>query len=115
MIEINKYLAVFPELGMKIFDSNALYKDFGISVNEIMFLSELMYFPFPENVPKIKNGKMQKARVQLDPICVALYDYYNGSKIGISRNLERENTIIKMNMAKSIFKKYCPKNYPHCF
>jgi len=115
MTEINKYLAVFPELGIKIFDSIALKEDFGISEDEVMFLSKLFYYPFHEKVPKIKNGKMQKARIQLDPICVALYDYYNGAKILLSRNVKLENVVTEMKMAKSIFKKYCPENYSHCF
>lgn len=112
---MNKYLELIPELDVKIFNSKALKEDLGITDEEIFFMTGLMFFPFNESVPTIKKGILQKKTILLDPICVALYDYYHGAEILLSRNVVRVDTEKKMKMAKSIFRKYSPENFIHCF
>lgn len=115
MIRINDYLEISPELGIKIFNVQGLLQDFGITMDEIFLLTKLFYFPDNELVPIVINGIKQREWIEVDPICVAVYDFYYGAKIALSRNMGFDDTEMKMELAKSFFKKYSPEKYIHCF
>ena len=112
---MNKYLELLPEVGVVIFNNEALREDLGITNEEIAFMAGLRYFQFHEPARMVKDGIKQKESILLDPICIALYDFYYGAKIAISRGVEFDGTESKMRMAKSIFQKYSPETYIHCF
>lgn len=114
MIEITKYLQLLP-FGMKAFDTKALHDDFGITPEEVLFMSGLEFFPFNEPVPIVKKGIKQRQVVVLDPICIALYDFYYGAKLALSRGIDFGDTKNKMKIAKSIFQKYDPEKFKLCF
>jgi hypothetical protein len=85
---------------------------------EISLLLNLRYFNTYENVPIVKKGIKKKVGILLDPICVALYDFYYGAKMALESNLnleDRTQLITKMKLAKAIVRKYSPLKYKSIF
>jgi hypothetical protein len=114
MINFTTYLELLP-FGMKAFRTRALYDDFGITTEEVFFMSGLEFYSYSEMAPIVIKGVKQKEGILLDPICIALYDFYYGAKMALSQGFEFGDTEKKMEMAKMIFKKYNPEKFKLCF
>ena len=126
MIKINKYIVV--NFGVNKIDRAQIKKDFELTDEEISFLNNLEFFPFHEIVPCRGAGKVISnvfnviavlidRTTFLDPMCVALFDYYYGIEMSIKKGIDTglDDNIKHMKRSKSIFKKLDPINYKLCF
>lgn len=104
-----------------------ILRNMNFNDEEIYLLMNLRYFNTSEKVPVRRNEIITKKLVELDPFCVALYDFYYGSKM-VLQNSSLINKIIphchdlellkipyQMKLVKSIIKKYSEQAYKVMF
>lgn len=106
--------------------SKQLKKEYGLSNDEIKFLSALEIFEKHEFLPMRVNGVMNGKKVIAPPISVAVFDFYYGAKrlkndgvlaiLGMFNSAYYSSEIeMQMSLSKSIFKKVSPELYQLCF
>jgi len=104
-----------------------ILRNMNFNDEEIDLLMNLRYFNAYEKVPVRRNEIITKKSVELDPFCVALYDFYYGAKMVLensSLNIKKtphghdsefHKIPHKMKLAKSIIRKYSQKAYKVMF
>jgi hypothetical protein len=104
-----------------------ILRNMNFNDEEIDLLMNLRYFNTYEKVPVRRNEIITKKSVELDPFCVALYDFYYGAKMVLENSslnikiiphchdLELLKIPPKMKLAKSIIRKYSQKAYKLMF
>ncbi|MFV8343615.1 hypothetical protein [Flavobacterium sp. XS2P39] len=104
-----------------------ILRNMNFNDEEIDLLINLRYFNAYEKVPVRRNEIITKKSVELDPFCVALYDFYYGAKMVLensSLNIKKmphghDSELLKippkMKLVKSIARKYSQKSYKVMF
>ncbi|WP_111308853.1 hypothetical protein [Confluentibacter sediminis] len=107
-----------------------LKENYNLTDGEINLLRNLMIFKEDELLPIRVDGELNGEKVLAPPISVAVFDFYYGAKIFEEKEKELSvfnylgfevinfidaETKIKMNLAKSIFRKVSPQLYSQCF
>jgi hypothetical protein len=95
----------------------------------MIFFFILEVFEQYDVIPTITNGIRNGEYEVANPLSVAVFDFYHGTQIMLKESIPINNhlyvwqnkiynmtqTIIKMGIADSIFKKVSSKLYKHCF
>ena len=93
---------------------------YGFTEEEFRFLNGLFYLNEYSFVPQYKYGFNTIKGIILDPFCIALFDVYYGYKITLNKieftsKYGEEPILARLELVKSIVKKYSQTEYDKMF